>query len=92
MKDTRTFITPTKMVDVVSLTTKTEKTAHQVLKEYVEERTGTDLFNDAFDKAFEIGLEQGTQMYDMAIEIILDELKIPFKDVQIHMASKGIHI
>lgn len=92
MKEIRTFVTPTKMVDVVSLTTKTEKTAHQILKEYVEERTGTDLFNDAFDNAFQIGLEQGTEMYDMVIGIILDELKIPFEDVQIHMASKGIHI
>lgn len=77
---------------VTSLPSETGKTPHQILKEFVAEYTNSNEFDKVFDKAYNIGLEQGTEAYDKCIELILKTLNIPEAKAFAALREQGINI
>lgn len=77
---------------VTVLPSETGKTPHQILKEFVAEYTKSNEFDRVFDKAYNIGLEQGTKAYDKCIELILNTLQIPEAKAFAALRAQGVNI
>ena len=74
----------------VSQLSSTGKEPHELLKEFVVLKTQCPSHRKLFDKALQIGLAHGTDMYDHAIDLILTTLKIPIEEVQNMLYENGI--
>lgn len=90
--ETQTIITPKFMVQVKTLKSSTGQKPHDIIREFVAEAIGSNELDFCFEKAYKTGLMLGTNAYDECIQIILDEIGIPFSDVREHLLLKGIKL
>ncbi len=85
------------MYEVLAITINSEQSddgvrAHEVMRKFVADYIKSNAFDEVFDKAFQIGIEQGTDAYDNAIGIILQILEIPEIRAFEALQAQGINI
>lgn len=68
-------------VEVISRLTRSGKLPHQLVKEYIAFKLQTSEFDRCLDKALVIGGEQGTDVYDECIDLILKSVDIPESEI-----------
>lgn len=91
--ETTTVVTPIGIVEVTQRANEDGKTAHQIIKEYVAERTKTKFFDIAFDAAMDLGIEHGNNgIYEYSIKTILHLTNISIEDVMKHLNERGINL
>ena len=76
----------------ISLPSANGKTPHVIIKEFVAERTGSNEYDRVFDAAHQLGLSNGTEAYDQAIEMILAALQIPEALIYARLKALGVNI
>lgn len=90
--ETQTVITPKAIVEIKIIGQVGNKTPHMMIRDFVADTIGSKDLDVCFDTAFQIGMDQGTESYDMCIQLILDEVGISFEDVREHLLLQGIKL
>jgi hypothetical protein len=80
------------MYTEISLPSKTGKSPHVIMKEHFQQKFKSNEFDRVFDRAYQIGQEQGTAAYDKAIEIILETVKMPEDEVFEVLRNQGVNV
>lgn len=77
---------------VIQLTSNDGQEPHQIIKDYVAEKMQTRDFDACFDKCYELGLSNGTAMYDRAMNYTLATIGITPEEVINMLRTKGVAV